>query len=95
MSISMHIDEYMARHGITPDDTVVVDDPCAVFDGSVEKADGLEAEISRRAGMAGGDSDDVADDGLGRIADAADRDRRGAAEERLSQAVDVVRGVLD
>ena len=38
MSISMHIDEYMARRGITPDDTVVVDDPCAVFDGAVEKA---------------------------------------------------------
>ena len=41
MSISMHIDEYMARRGITPDDTVVVDDPCAVFDGAVEKAEGL------------------------------------------------------
>ncbi|MDO5030724.1 MAG: hypothetical protein Q4E11_09135 [Corynebacterium sp.] len=35
MSISMHLDEYMARRGIVPDDTVVSDDPCAVFDGNV------------------------------------------------------------
>ena len=35
MSISMHLDEYMARRGIVPDDTIVNDDPCAVFDGSV------------------------------------------------------------
>ncbi|EEB62815.1 hypothetical protein [Corynebacterium amycolatum] len=36
MSISMHLDEYMARRGIVPDDTVVNDDPCAIFDGKVE-----------------------------------------------------------
>ncbi|MFC3848911.1 hypothetical protein ACFORJ_01840 [Corynebacterium hansenii] len=49
MSISMHIDEYMARRGITPDDTVVVDDPCAVFDGAVEKADGEPAKLDEAA----------------------------------------------
>lgn len=38
MSISMHLDEYMARRGIVPDDTVVNDDPCAIFDGKVERA---------------------------------------------------------
>lgn len=46
----MHIDEYMARRGITPDDTVVVDDPCAIFDGNVVR-DGKsqrEAEASER-----------------------------------------------
>lgn len=32
----MHLDEYMARRGIVPDDTVVNDDPCAIFDGKVE-----------------------------------------------------------
>lgn len=35
MSISMHLDEYMARRGIVPDDTIVNSDPCAVFDGNV------------------------------------------------------------
>ncbi|MEJ6019153.1 hypothetical protein [Corynebacterium sp. H113] len=39
MSISMHIDEYMARRGITPDDTIVNDDPCAIFDGTVVSPD--------------------------------------------------------
>lgn len=42
MSISMHIDEYMARRGIVPDDTVVVDDPCAEFDGATETTDPRE-----------------------------------------------------
>lgn len=37
MSISMHLDEYMARRGIVPDDTVVNDDPYAIFDGKVER----------------------------------------------------------
>ena len=37
MSISMHLDEYMARRCIVPDDTVVNDDPCAIFDGKVER----------------------------------------------------------
>ena len=37
MSISMHLDEYMARRGIVPDDTVVNDDPCAIFDSKVER----------------------------------------------------------
>lgn len=37
MSISMHLDEYMARRGIVPDDTVVNDDPCAIFDDKVER----------------------------------------------------------
>lgn len=40
MSISMYLDEYMARRGIVPDDTVVNDDPCAEFDGSVKGAGG-------------------------------------------------------
>lgn len=35
----MHIDEYMARRGITPDDTIVNDDPCAIFDGNVVSPD--------------------------------------------------------
>lgn len=35
----MHIDEYMARRGITSDDTIVNDDPCAIFDGTVVSPD--------------------------------------------------------
>lgn len=37
VSISLYLDEYLARRGITPDDTVVADDPCAVFHGAVEE----------------------------------------------------------
>lgn len=40
MSISMHLDEYMARRGITPDDTVIPEDSCQVFDGKVERLPG-------------------------------------------------------
>ncbi|MFD5868118.1 hypothetical protein ACFWGD_05805 [Corynebacterium sp. NPDC060344] len=61
MSISMHIDEYMARRGITPDDTVVVDDPCAVFDGAVEKAEGLgDGGVGGDAGEARAKLDEAA-----------------------------------
>ncbi len=45
----MHLDEYMARRGIRADDTVVVDNPCAVFDGNVEKpGEGSSADAKRR-----------------------------------------------
>ena len=88
----MHIDEYMARRGITPDDTVVVDDPCAVFDGAVEKADGLEDEIARRAGLVG-DAGGV-DAGLAVTAEEADRDRWGDTEARLDRAASTVRDLL-
>ncbi|HHT32295.1 MAG TPA: hypothetical protein GX015_07085 [Corynebacterium sp.] len=95
MSISMHIDEYMARRGITPDDTVVVDDPCAVFDGAVEKAEGLEGEISRVAGLSGAAGESGAGDaGLAVTAEEADRDRRGDAEEKLARAAETVRDLL-
>lgn len=93
MSISMHIDEYMARRGITPDDTVVVDDPCAVFDGAVEKAEGLDDEISRVVGLVGGDAG-WRDEGLAVASEEADRDRRDDADERLARAVDTVRDLL-
>ena len=33
----MHLDEYMARRGIVPDDTVVDDYAGAIFDGKVER----------------------------------------------------------
>lgn len=90
----MHIDEYMARRGITPDDTVVVDDPCAVFDGAVEKAEGLDDEISRVAGLVGGGDGGPGDAGLAVTSAEADRDRRGDAEERLARAADTVRDLL-
>ena len=45
MSISMHLDEYMARRGIVPDDTVVNDDPCAIFDGNVEHDGKSQREV--------------------------------------------------
>ncbi|WP_297452421.1 hypothetical protein [uncultured Corynebacterium sp.] len=45
MSISMHLDEYMARRGIVPDDTVVNDDPCAIFDGNVERDGKSQREV--------------------------------------------------
>ncbi|WP_027019310.1 hypothetical protein [Corynebacterium sputi] len=44
MSISQHIDIWFEERGIEPDDTVVVDDPCAVFDGSTEHDERLLAE---------------------------------------------------
>lgn len=47
MSISMHLDEYMARRGIVPDDTVVNDDPCAVFDGNVERDGKSQQEVEK------------------------------------------------
>lgn len=94
MSISMRIDEYMARRGITPDDTVVVDDPCAVFDGAVEKAEGLDDEISRVAGLVGGADAGWWDEGLAVASEVADRDRRDDADERLARAVDTVRDLL-
>lgn len=59
MSISMHLDEYMESRGITPDDTVVVDDPCSVFDGRVERSEGLEGLASQLPLPASGDSTDV------------------------------------
>lgn len=45
MSISMHFDEYLEEQGITADDTVISDDPCAVFDGNVESS---EEDAKRR-----------------------------------------------
>lgn len=45
MSISMHFDEYLEEHGITADDTVISDDPCAEFDGNVESP---EEDAKRR-----------------------------------------------
>lgn len=59
MSISMHLDEYMESRGITPDDTVVVDDPCSVFDGRVERSERLEGLASQLPLPASGDSTDV------------------------------------
>lgn len=44
MSISQHIDLWLEERGIEPDDTVVVDDPCAVFDGVTEHDESLLAE---------------------------------------------------
>ena len=44
MSISQHIDIWLEERGIEPDDTVVVDDPCAVFDGATELDEALLAE---------------------------------------------------
>ena len=41
----MHFDEYLEEQGITADDTVISDDPCAVFDGNVESS---EEDAKRR-----------------------------------------------
>lgn len=51
VSISMHLDEYMARRGISPDDTVIPEDACQVFDGKVEKRPG-DAESKERLDVA-------------------------------------------
>lgn len=86
----MHIDEYLARRGITPDDTVVVDDPCAIFDGAVEMSEGLDGAVAAAGGR---DGADAAADGLD-DAVAVDRHRRRDAEERLARAADTVRDIL-
>ena len=45
MSISMHFDDYLEERGISADDTVIPDNPCAVFDGNVENP---EEDAKRR-----------------------------------------------
>ncbi|ALA68421.1 hypothetical protein [Corynebacterium lactis] len=77
MSISMHLDEYMESRGITPDDTVVVDDPCSVFDGRVERSEKLDNPASQLPLPVSGDS-----------ADEESERRLAAAEDSLKKLMD-------
>lgn len=45
MSISRHIDEYVAEHGITPSDEVVPENEFQVFDGAVADSVQKLAEV--------------------------------------------------
>lgn len=54
MSISQHIDLWFEENDVEPDDTVVVDNPCAIFDGSTELDPAQlpeQADSERRRGV--------------------------------------------
>ncbi|QTH59388.1 hypothetical protein J5O04_11400 [Corynebacterium hindlerae] len=48
MSISRHIDEYVADHGIAQSDEVVPESECQVFDGMVADSDQKLAKLRER-----------------------------------------------
>ena len=50
MSISRHLDAWLAEHGVRPDDAVVSEDPCAIFDGRVLDSEGREIHAPAPAG---------------------------------------------
>ncbi|WP_448851365.1 hypothetical protein [Corynebacterium sp. 335C] len=101
MSISRHLDAWLAERGIRPDDAIVSEDPCAVFDGRVLDSEGRETSAPAPAGGGAPCEDGGAGEGAAGAGGAGyaesrdDGSRDDEAAPDVEDAAGLVRRLLD